>query len=621
MLHNPSHLEIGGAVGLGKTKSKIDSGKEALHLWIHGDAALAGQGVVYETTQMAHLPDFSVNGCIHIVANNQVGFTTPEALGRSSPHCTDIFKIIGAPILRVNAYSPEEVVKAGQLAVEYRKLFKNDFAIDLIGYRKYGHNEVDEPSFTNPLMYKVIRGEMKGCATNYAEQLINEGVINEKVYEKMKKQLEEHLNKEFEASNIEGLEKDEKGWIKVDSFKDQWAGISPFHKKGHIETGVEVGKLKEIAEMTVNIPDNIKVHPLIVKGHIGNRKANLAEGKVDWATAEAMAFGSLLQEGYNVRICGEDTVRGTYSQRHAGYYCQETEKLFIPFEQLKPGKFTVINSFLSELAVLGFEYGYSLDDPKHLVLWEAQYGDFANMAQPIIDTYVASGEAKWLRQSGLVLLLPNGQEGAGPDHSSARIGRYLELVNNLQATQLNLQVANCIIPSNYFHLLREQVKKDFRRPLVLGTPKSALRSKLLYSDLESMGPGTSFKPFFFKDINGGRSDKLFICNGKIYVELLQQFQQDKISILLIEELSPFPYDELYAELSRRGFPEKAIFVQEEPENTGVFRYIEPQLRKLFGGIDLISRIGLSCSSEGNSGDFKAHQEAIFQSIRSHFYES
>ncbi|CAG9311778.1 unnamed protein product [Blepharisma stoltei] len=613
MIHRPAHLEIGGTLAIGKTRSKIDSGKEALHLWYHGDAAVSGQGIIYEAAQMANLPDFSINGTMHMILNNQIGFTTGEENLRSTKHCTDVYKVIGAPIVHVNVLSPEEACKMGKLGILYRNKFKKDFVVDLIGYRKYGHNELDNPSFTNPLMYKSIKN-IKQAAALYAEELINEGTFTEAVYNKIRKQLDDHLQKEYEESLQGNVIKYENNWV-IDSFRGSWQNMTPLHNKTHIESGYDTQKLKEIAELSVKVPEDFKIHPIIAKGHISGRLENLAKNKVDWATAEAMAIGSLLQEGFNVRICGEDTIRGTFSQRHAGFYCQETEKLHIPFQDIKPGKFRAVSSLLSEFAVLGFEVGYSMDDPNNLVLWEAQFGDFANMAQPMIDLFIAGGEARWIRQNGIVVLLPNGQEGMGPDHSSARIGRALELVNNTQSTQFNMRVVNSVIPANYFHLLREQVHRKFRIPCILGTPKSGLRNKFAISEIDSLAPGTKFQPFFFNDLNGG-SEKLFICNGKIYLDLLQQFQNDKISILLIEELSPFPFDQLNNELKRRGFPKQAIWVQEEPENVGLFRYIEPQLRKLFiGPIELVSRPGMSCSSDGNSVDFKLHQEAIYSAVK------
>lgn len=605
MLHNPSHLEIGGAVGMGKTRAKIDKGDKTMHVWVHGDAAMSGQGVVYELTQMAHLDKFSVGGTLHIVANNQLGFTATESMGRSSNYCTDIFKIIEAPIVHVNALSVEDVVKCANLGVKYRNKFKNDFAIDLVGYRKFGHNEVDDPTFTNPLMYKTIK-KLKSAAELYAEQLISEGVTTAEYFEKLKIGFEAHLNKELNSSNLEDLEKDENGWIKVDSFREQWKGFSPLHNKETVQTGYVKEKLIGICNASTKIPEGFKVHPILARTYQA-RNESVNTDKIDWATAEILAFGSLMQQGYNIRLCGEDSIRGTFSQRQIGVYCQDTEKFAIPLASL--GKLTVVNSILSELGVVGFEYGYSLDDPKNLVLWEAQFGDFSNMAQPITDTYIATGEAKWLRQSGLILLLPHGQEAQGPDHSSAQLERYLGLVNNPLNTQMNLEVVNMIVPSNYFHLLRMSVLRNFRRPIVIGTPKSALRNKWAVSKMEDFEEGSGFKPVIYKDFGKG-SQKVVVCNGKVYLDLINQFPD--ISILLVEQLAPLPFNEIQETL--RKTRKNIVWVQEEPKNFGVFNYIRPYLEQICGNFEVVARTETSANAVGNSKDYKIQQEKLFQDV-------
>lgn len=607
MVHNPSHLEIGGGVGMGKTRSKQDQGTEAMHVWVHGDAGLSGQGVVYELTQMAHLENYKVNGTIHIVANNQLGFTATEKEGRSSKYCTDVFKIIEAPIVHVNAMSPDDVTKLSILAVRYRNKFHNDFAIDLVGYRKYGHNEVDDPTFTSPGMYKNIKN-LKGVTYEYSQELINKGITTQSYIDKLKKNLDQHLNAELSFSEIQNLEKDENGWLKVDSFKEQWKGFTPIHNTNKIVTGYSEEKLQDICRLSTTYPEWFKPHP-ILKKQLENRLENFKNSKIDWSTAESLAIGSLLKDGYSVRLSGEDVIRGTFSQRHLGFYCQDTEKLFIPFKDIKEGKLTIVNSLLSELGVLGFEYGYSIDHPNNLVLWESQFGDFANMSQSIIDTYVASGESKWLRQSGLVLLLPHGQEGQGPDHSSARLERALELVNDSTSSQLNIQVANCVYPSNYFHLLRSLMLRNFKRPLILGTPKSGLRNKFAISHLDDFNELSEFKPVILK--NQGKGSKvLFVCNGKVYLDLLGQFEN--ISIALIEELAPFPFNQLEKTVREEGKP--IAWVQEEPRNLGVYNFAKQHLEKIDHNLQVISRPGLSASAIGNSVDNKAYQDIIYAQV-------
>jgi probable 2-oxoglutarate dehydrogenase E1 component DHKTD1 len=615
MLPNPSHLEINGSVSMGKTRSKLDSGSDSMHIWVHGDAGIAGQGVVYECTQMAHLNGYSVNGTIHIVANNQIGFTTPENEGRSTRYCTDVLKIIGAPVLHINGMCPEEVYKASQFAVAYRKEFRNDVGLDLIGYRKYGHNEVDEPSLTNPSMYKCIRNEMKSCAGYYIERLLDEKILTNTSLEKMRKAIEDHLNHEFTLA--EEHKPDFEAYFNADTksgtaFAGLWDKMKPFHSNKQVDTGYDTEQLKEIGVHSVTVPNDITVHPIVQKGHIQNRLSNIQKGQIDWSTAEALAIGSLLKEGFNVRISGEDSLRGTFTQRNTGFICQETEKCFIPFKNFGKGRYDVFNSLLSEEAVIGFEVGYSWDNPNNLVLWEAQFGDFANMAQGIIDTYIANSEAKWLKQTGLILLLPHGQEGAGPDHSSARLERFLQLVNDPLAKQVNLGVINSVIPSNYFHLLRRQMHRDFRRPLILGTPKSGLRHKLAVSSLEDLKPGTSFRPVIYKDFNGG-SDTLILCNGKVYLEMLSQFPQKTMSVMLIEELAPFPAEEIKKAISKSF--KRFVWVQEEPRNSGAWSYMQPLLSSLLQtNIEVVSRPGLAAPSTGNTRDNKRQIEELFKSI-------
>ena len=606
--HNSCHLELGGSVGMGKTRAKIDSGLPSMHIWVHGDASVSGQGVVYETTQLSQLHKFQVNGTLHIIENNQIGFTANEESERSSTYCTDVFKIIGAPIIHVNSNSIDDVVKAVILGVRYRKKFKNDFVIDLVGYRKYGHNELDDPTITNPLMYKSIK-KLGVSVDEYAEKLIAEGIVSKEYIGKLKNLFWKHLEDELAASRDKRIIEDIKKYFWDNNFQGKWKICGPIHSNQKLKTGVKLEVLEEILQQSLNVPENFNLHAA-VKRTFKQRVENFSEKKIDWALAEVLAFGSLLKGGHNIRLSGEDVVRGTFSQRHVGVYCQDTNNQYFPLSALRPGKLTVVNSPVTELGVLGFEYGYSLDDPKNLTIWESQFGDFANMAQSIIDTYICSGESKTARQSGLVMLLPHGQEGQGPEHSSAQLERYLSLVNDPLSSQVNIDIVNLVFPSNYFHVLRRSLYRDFRRPLIILTPKSGLRNKLSYSHLQEFDESEKFKPIIM--VNKGEGSKnLFVCSGKVYLDLIQRFEN--ISLMVIEQLCPIPSDEIRQEVKQSG--KSIVWVQEESENFGAWNYFKDFFVDVSGKVGVIARPKVSTQGVGSLIEFTEHQENIIKRVK------
>ncbi|MEL6111377.1 MAG: 2-oxoglutarate dehydrogenase E1 component, partial [Pseudomonadota bacterium] len=499
---NPSHLEAVNPVVVGKARAKQDLKKRrtegeddepkratVLPLLLHGDAAFAGQGVVAECLGFSGLRGYQAGGTIHFIVNNQIGFTTAPKFARSSPYPSDVAKMIGSPIFHVNGDDPEAVTYAAKVAAEYRQQFGNDVVIDMFCYRRFGHNEGDEPSFTQPLMYKKIKGQPTTC-TLYAERLVKEGVIDEAWIDTERQAFRDFLAAEFEAGT--NFKPNKADWL-----DGRWSGYGPAadgDRRGN--TAVETQTLNAIGKTLTTVPPSVDVHRTLKR--ILKQKAEMFDkgDGFDWATAEALAFGSLLKDGFDIRLSGQDSRRGTFSQRHAVFIDQNTENPYIPLDNLEdaPGTFEVHDSHLSEFGVMGFEYGYSVANPRALVLWEGQFGDFANGAQVIIDQFISSGERKWLRMSGLVLLLPHGYEGQGPEHSSARLERFLQL-----CAQDNMQVANCTTPSNYFHILRRQMHRDFRKPLVLMTPKSLLRHKRCISSIDEMGPGSSFHRVLWDD--------------------------------------------------------------------------------------------------------------------------
>jgi len=582
---NPSHLESVDPVVLGKVRAKQDQmgdreRKEVLPLLLHGDAAFAGQGVVAECLGLSGLRGHRTGGSIHFIVNNQIGFTTAPRFSRSSPYPSDVAKMIDAPIFHVNGDDPEAVVHVTKIATEFRQRFGKPVVIDMFCYRRHGHNEADEPAFTQPLMYQRI-AEHPGVVEIYADRLIEEGLFTKEEVEDLQARFRSYLEEEFAAG--ETYRPNRADWL-----DGRWAGIG-FAEEGARRgmTGVDLDVLRQVGRKLTTIPKSFTPHKTIAR-IMGARHKMIDEGRgIDWATAEALAFGTLLVEGFKVRLSGQDSERGTFSQRHSVLMDQVTEKKYTPLKHLgkQQADFEVINTMLSEEAVLGFEYGYSLAEPNALVLWEAQFGDFANGAQVIIDQFISSGERKWLRMSGLVLLLPHGYEGQGPEHSSARLERYLQ-----SCAEDNLQVVNCTTPANYFHVLRRQLHRQFRKPLVLMTPKSLLRHKKVVSSLEQFGPESSFHRLLWDDaqitpdepiqlVPDDQIKRVVLCSGKVYYDLYEEREKrgiNDIYLLRIEQLYPFPARALIQELSRFKDAEM-VWCQEEPKNMGAWSFIEPNL--------------------------------------------
>jgi 2-oxoglutarate dehydrogenase E1 component len=583
---NPSHLEIVDPVTLGKVRAKQDQHNATaedrtmvLPMLIHGDAAFAGQGVVAECFGLSDLKGYKTGGSLHFIVNNQIGFTTYPRYSRSSPYPSDVAKIIEALILHVNGDDPEAVVFAAKIATEYRQKFQRPVVIDMWCYRRFGHNEGDEPGFTQPLMYKKIRAHPTTLEI-YSKKLIAEGVVTEGEVEKMKADWRTRLDAEFEASQSYKANK-------ADWLDGRWSGLKAAHdaddpRRGN--TGVALDELREIGKKITAVPQGFHVHRTVQR-FLDNRAKAIETGEgIDWATGEALAFCTLLKEGNRVRLSGQDSERGTFSQRHSVLFDQETEERHTPFNHLggKQGRYEVLNSSLSEEAVLGFEYGYSTAEPSALTLWEAQFGDFANGAQVVFDQFISSGERKWLRMSGLVCLLPHGYEGQGPEHSSARLERFLQM-----CAEDNMQVANCTTPANYFHILRRQLRREIRKPLILMTPKSLLRHKRAVSRLDEIGPNTSFHRLLWDDAQYLKGEKIqlvpddkirrvVMCTGKVYYDLYEERERrgiNDIYLLRIEQLYPFPTKALIAELSRFKQAEM-VWCQEEPRNMGGWFFVE-----------------------------------------------
>ena len=585
---NPSHLEIVNPVVLGKARAKQDqlddhSRTAVLPLLIHGDAAFAGQGVVAECLGLSGLKGHRTGGSLHFIINNQIGFTTNPRYSRSSPYPSDLAKMIEAPIFHVNGDDPEAVVYVAKIATEFRQAFHKPVVIDMFCYRRFGHNEGDEPAFTQPLMYKKIRSHPTTLQI-YADKLVAEGLMTVEEVEADKAAFKARLEEEFSAGQHFSPNK-------ADWLDGRWTGMKPAvsdedPRRGR--TGVDIDELKRIGDAIARVPEGFRIHKTIGRFMDNRRKAIDTGTGIDWATAEALAFGSLLTEGYPVRLTGQDVERGTFSQRHSVVFDQETEERYIPLNNIQPGqsRYEVVNSMLSEEAVLGFEYGYSLAEPNALVLWEAQFGDFANGAQVIFDQFLSAGERKWLRMSGLVVLLPHGYEGQGPEHSSARLERYLQL-----CAEDNMQVANCSTPANYFHILRRQIKRDFRKPLILMTPKSLLRHKRTVSTLDALGADSTFHRLLTDDAENGsglttiklvpdaKIRRVVMCTGKVYYDLLEEREKrgvDDVFILRAEQLYPFPTKSAMGYLQR--FPNaELVWCQEEPRNMGAWNFVQTYL--------------------------------------------
>jgi 2-oxoglutarate dehydrogenase E1 component len=627
---NPSHLEAVNPVVLGQTRAKQFFHKDTernkvIPILIHGDAAFAGQGIVAECFAMSGLPGHNTGGTIHIIVNNQIGFTTSPRFARSSPYPSDVAKMVDAPILHVNGDDPEAVIYATRIATEFRLKFNRDVVVDLICYRRFGHNEGDEPSFTQPLMYEKIRSHPTTLKL-YGQKLTHEQIFTEEGLNQKIKTFKDLLDDQFKTA------KDYKP--KIEWFEGTWSRYKP--EKGKDKrgvTGVDKEIIKSISDRINVIPLEINPHKTVAKVFDLRKKSIDTEKNIDWATAESLAFATLLKEGYPVRLVGQDSGRGTFSQRHSVLRNQSDNSRYIPLNHISEGqkKYEIIDSFLSELAVLGFEYGYSLVEPNTLTLWEAQFGDFANGAQIIIDQFISSGERKWSRASGIVMLLPHGYEGQGPEHSSARLERFLQLCSND-----NMQVMNCTTPANYFHALRRQMKRDFRKPLIMMTPKSLLRNKFCVSDLDDFSKNNSFHRVlwdhaidpktegFIKLKNSSKIRKVILCSGKVYFDLLEAREKLKIDDVIlyrIEQLYPFPAKTLVKEL--KPYAKSATFhwCQEEPKNMGAWfsvrDYIEWTLDNIKANNNKISYIGRSPDASPATGYAKRHisqQQEIIKKV-------
>jgi 2-oxoglutarate dehydrogenase E1 component len=583
---NPSHLEIVNPVVLGKVRAKQDQNGATpedrtmvLPLLLHGDAAFAGQGVVAECFGLSGLKGYRTGGSIHVIVNNQIGFTTYPRYSRSSPYPSDVAKMIEAPIFHVNGDDPEAVVYAAKVATEFRQRFQKPVVIDMFCYRRFGHNEGDEPGFTQPLMYKAIRAHASTLEI-YSKKLIEEGVVTEGEVEKMKADWRSRLDAEYEAGT--GYKPNKADWLDGHWSKFKSAADIDDPRRGN--TGVALETLRDIGKKITVVPDGFHVHRTIQRFLDTRRKAIETGEGIDWSTGEALAFCTLLLDGHRVRLSGQDSERGTFSSRHSVLIDQESEARYTSFNHVgeSQGKFEVLNSMLSEEAVLGYEYGYTLSEPNALTLWEAQFGDFANGAQVVFDQFISSGERKWLRMSGLVCLLPHGYEGQGPEHSSARLERFLQM-----CAEDNMQVANCTTPANYFHILRRQLKREIRKPLILMTPKSLLRHKRAVSRLDELGPDSTFHRLLWDDAQSNPDERIklvpdnkirrvIMCSGKVYFDLLEEREKrgiDDIYLLRVEQLYPFPTKALVTELSRFKQAEM-VWCQEEPRNMGAWFFVD-----------------------------------------------
>ena len=587
---NPSHLEAVDPVIVGRVRAKQHQLKDkerrrVLGILMHGDAAFAGQGLVAETFALSDVQGYRAGGTIHFIVNNQIGFTTNPRHSRSSPYPSDVSKTVQAPIFHVNGDDPEAVVHVARIATEFRQEFRKDVVIDMWCYRRFGHNEGDEPAFTQPLMYKAI-AKQPSTRTIYAQKLVAEGVVTEDHAKAMADAIRHQLNKDFESA--ETYKPNKADWL-----DGKWShiNVAPTLEERRGKTDLPVKTLKQIGQALVSIPESFNLHPKLGR-ILEARKKMIETGEgIDWSAAEALAFGGLVQEGHLVRLAGQDVQRGTFSQRHAYLIDQETEETYVPLENISEGqsRFVAHNSPLSEAGVLGFEYGISLVEPDALVMWEAQFGDFANGAQVIIDQFIASAESKWLRMSGIVMLLPHGYEGQGPEHSSARLERYLQLCG-----EDNMQVVMPTTPSNYFHVLRRQIHRNFRKPLIVMTPKSLLRHKLCISTLEDMGPGTCFHrvlPEADKQVTDSKVKRVVLCSGKVYYDLYAERNAREIkdiAIVRVEQLYPFPNVSLKEQLERYKNAD-VVWCQEEPANMGAWTFVDRRIEALLEDIGGVAK--------------------------------
>ncbi|RNF35468.1 2-oxoglutarate dehydrogenase E1 component [Paracoccus methylarcula] len=622
---NPSHLEAVNPVVLGKARAKGDQLKDTaertavLPILLHGDAAFAGQGVVAECLQLSGIRGHRTGGTMHIVVNNQIGFTTAPHFSRTSPYPTDIAMMVEAPIFHVNGDDPEAVVHAARVATEFRQKFHKDVVLDIICYRRFGHNEGDEPMFTNPAMYTKIKSH-KTTLQVYTDRLVADGLIPEGEIDDMKAAFQAHLNEEFEIGK--NYKPNKADWL-----DGKWSG---FEREGAEyvpgQTGIPPEMMTQIGRALTTVPDGVNLHKTVDRLLQAKRKMFETGTGFDWATGEALAFGSLLVEGHGVRLAGQDSARGTFSQRHSAIIDQKNEERYYPLNNISQdqARFEVIDSMLSEYAVLGFEYGYTLAEPNSLVMWEAQFGDFANGAQIMFDQFISSGEKKWLRMSGLVMLLPHGFEGQGPEHSSARLERFLQM-----SAEDNWIVANCTTPANYFHILRRQIHRDFRKPLVLMTPKSLLRHPLAVSTAEDFQTGSTFHRVLWDDAERGNSDiklvaddkirRVVICSGKVYFDLLKARDEAGLTdvyLLRLEQLYPFPAQAMVKELGRFKQAE-IVWCQEEPKNQGGWTFVEPYIEWVLERLGAkhararyVGRNAAASPATGLASRHKSEQEAL-----------
>ncbi len=619
LVPNPSHLEAVNPVVLGKSRAQqairddLPKKNQVLPVLIHGDAAFAGQGVVWESLSLSGVPGYDTGGCIHFIINNQIGFTTSPKFARSSPYPSDVAKGVMAPILHVNGDDPEAVTFACKLAVEYRQTFHRDVVIDMWCYRRFGHNEGDEPKFTQPLMYEAIKAHPK-VSVSYEARLVREGVVAPGTREQIAADFVALLEEEFEAGK--NYKANEADW-----FGGRWAGLNkpadPETARRSVETAIEPKVLDSLGRVLTEVPADLDIHKTLDRVLAAKREMFTAGEGFDWATAEALAFGSLVMEGYGVRLSGQDSGRGTFSHRHAVWVDQKTERKYVPLSSLPHGKFEVYDSTLSEYGVLGFEYGFAMADPRSLVLWEGQFGDFANGAQIMIDQFIASGESKWLRANGLVMLLPHGYEGQGPEHSSARLERFLQL-----CADDNMCVCNITTPANYFHVLRRQMLRSFRKPLIIMSPKSLLRHPMAKSHKSSFLGDRQFRRILSdtKDIADDKVRRLVLCSGKVAYDLIEArnaAEQDDVSIVRIEQLFPFPGDPLALRLQRMTNLQEVVWCQEEPRNSGAWFFVNERIEDALTAAShkgmrpsYAGRDASASPATGLASRHKAQQEAL-----------
>lgn len=608
LVPNPSHLETVASLAEGITRAKIDNiykdSKKVLPIVIHGDGAIAGQGIVYEVAQMMTLDGYKTGGTIHIVVNNQVSFTTNYLDARSAIYSTDIAKVTSSPVMHINADDAEAVVHSLHFAAEFRARFGKDVYIDLLGYRKYGHNEGDEPKFTQPKLYKAI-SKHQNPKEIYKAKLMTEGVVSDEVLKEMEAEFKDLLDKDFDTAKE--IEKN-----RLDIFMSEiWKGYQ--YEKGSIQTPIDTSfdleKLKELAVKISTLPADKKFINKITR--LFTTRLKMIEGNsIDWALGEWLAYATLLSEGHNVRISGEDVERGTFSHRHAVVKTEDTEEEYTPLQHISESRFDIFNSHLSEYGVLGFDYGYAMASPEMLTIWEAQFGDFVNGAQIIIDQYLVAAEEKWKAQNGLVMLLPHGFEGQGAEHSSGRLERFLELTAND-----NIIVANCTTPANFFHILRRQLKWNFRKPLVIMSPKSLLRHPRVVSPLEDLANG-KFQPIIDDTTaDANKVEKLVLCTGKLYYELLakkEELNAENIALVRLEQIYPLQREDLDNILNKYSNRKELIWAQEEPENMGAWTYILRHLRNT--GIDVIAPISSGSPAPGSHKMFEKNQQGVINKV-------